>query len=376
MPCESSRRPRRGSSRASCAAPGRNASGNDDTGGAAGKRPCRLRNPARLLPVRDASPMPSRHAAGSRNGSSGVTTYRGWEAAPSEATFNVGFSHAGLLALGVPAVRVAHLEAFRAGMAARAERLGDAGPSAPRQWQPGLRDSHLVIVMTTRESETARAGPARSCATRSHKADSWSPTSRTRIRLPDGIEHFGFEDGFSQPAVAGAATGPRVGEGTLTRWRRWRELALGEFVLGNRDEGGGLRAGPARPARRRRDVHGRPQARPGCRRRFAATPQTRLHELGVDPSWLAAKMVGRWQNGSSLARYPDAPGPPAARGPEREPLPLRRGPRRPRLPARLARQARQPARFARLGGAADPAAPHHPSRHGLRPAARRRHHRR
>ncbi len=242
-----------------------------------------------------------------------ITTYRGWDRAPSAVTFNVGFTHSGLLALGVPAVRVAHLEAFRAGMAARAEQLGDAGPSAPRHWQPGLRDSDLVIVMTTRENELlVRAG--------SELRDSLThgglvvAHTQDAHRLPDSREHFGFEDGFSQPAVAGAATGPRVGEGTLTRWRRWRELALGEFVLGNRDEGGGLSPAPLGPLgddatfmvvrKLAQDV--------AAFRRFTASAAERL---GVEASWLAAKMVGRWQNGSSLARHPDAPGPPAAKDP-------------------------------------------------------------
>ncbi len=242
-----------------------------------------------------------------------VTTYRGWERAPSGVTLNIGFTHDGLLALGVPAVRVAHLEAFRAGMAARAEQLGDAGPSAPKQWQPGIRDSDVVIVMTARENDLlVRAGSelrdslAHGGLVVAHEQDAHRP--------PDGIEHFGFEDGFSQPAVAGAATGPRVGEGTLTRWRRWRELALGEFVLGNRDEGGGLAPAPLGPLgddatfmvvrKLAQDV--------AAFRHYTATTAARL---GVDASWLAAKMVGRWQNGSSLARYPDAPGPRAAQDP-------------------------------------------------------------
>jgi len=242
-----------------------------------------------------------------------VTTYRGWERAPSETTFNVAFTHAGLRALGVPAVRIGHLEAFRAGMAARAEQLGDAGASAQKQWEAGLRENHLLIVLTTRENEllvraTAelRDSLAQGGLVVVHEQDAHRP--------PDGIEHFGFEDGFSQPAVAGAATGARVGEGTLTRWRRWRDIALGEFVLGNRDEGGGLPPAPLGPLgddatfmavrKLAQDVAGF--------RRYTATAAARL---GVDPVWLAAKMVGRWQNGSSLARYPDAPGPSAAKDP-------------------------------------------------------------
>jgi Dyp-type peroxidase family len=242
-----------------------------------------------------------------------VTTQHGWEQGKSAVTFNVAFTHAGLLALGVPAIRLAHLEAFRAGMAARSEQLGDSGPSAARHWQPGLRDSHLLVVLTARENERLgqagvelRDSLAKCGLVVVHEQDAHRP--------PDGREHFGFEDGFSQPAVAGARTGPRVGEGTLTRWRRWRHLALGEFVLGNRDEGGQLPPAPLGPLgdeatfmvvrKLAQDVAA-----------FRRYTQTTAAQLGRDPAWLGAKMIGRWQNGSSLARHPDAPGPPAAEDP-------------------------------------------------------------
>jgi Dyp-type peroxidase family len=238
-----------------------------------------------------------------------ITTYRGWEVAPSEATFNVAFSHSGLLALGVPAIRLAHLEAFRVGMAARAEKLGDTGPSAQRHWEGGLSDSHVLIVLTARENEIL--GDAGSESSESLAEDGLVIVHEQDAHgLPDGREHFGFQDGFSQPAVAGAVTGPRVGEGILTGWRRWRRLALGEFVLGKQDEGGQLPPAPLGPLgddatfmvvrKLAQDVGA-----------FRYYTQAAAARLDVDPLWLAAKMVGRWQNGSSLARYPHAPGPPA-----------------------------------------------------------------
>jgi len=242
-----------------------------------------------------------------------VTTHRGWEAAPSDATFNLAFGHDGLLALGVPSIRLAHLEAFSEGMAARAEQIGDAGPSAPARWEPGLSGSHVLIVLTARKCELlAQAGSelrdslADGGLVLAHEQDAHS--------LPENREHFGFQDGFSQPAVSGASA-PRVGEGTLTRWRRWRRLALGEFVLGNRDEGGRVPQAPLGPLgddatfmvvrKLAQDV--------AAFRRYTASAAARL---GREPEWLAAKMLGRWQNGSSLARYPAAPGPPAAEDPK------------------------------------------------------------
>jgi Dyp-type peroxidase family len=239
-----------------------------------------------------------------------VTTYRSWSSAPSELTFNVAFGYQGLIALGVPEIRLSHLEAFREGMAARADQLGDVGPNASEHWEAGLRDSHVLLVLTARVD----AALARAAGELRDSLDEAGALTITREQdahqLHEDREHFGFQDGFSQPAVAGAKTGPRVGEGTLTRWRRWRDLALGEFVLGYRDEGGRVAPAPLGPLgdeasfmvlrKLAQDVAG-----------FRRYTEEAAATLGRDPAWLRAKMIGRWQNGSSLARYPQAPGPAA-----------------------------------------------------------------
>jgi len=243
-----------------------------------------------------------------------VTTHRAWLETAPDVTFNLAFGHAGLLALGVPAARLTGLEAFGAGMAARAAMLGDFGVSDPSGWEPGLTDSHVLAVLTARDREALEA--ARSELRGAFAQGGLSVThEQYAYALPEQRERFGFQDGFSQPAVAGADTGPRVGEGTLTRWGRWRQLALGEFVLGNRDEGGGCAPAPSGPLaedatfmvvrKLAQDV--------AAFRRYTAEAGARL---GREQAWVQAKMVGRWQNGSSLARYPDAPGPSAAEDPQ------------------------------------------------------------
>ena len=60
-------------------------------------------------------------------------------------------------------------------------------------------------------------------------------------------EHFGFADGFSQPAIRGNG-GPdtREGMGTPTK-DGWEEVAPGEFVLGYLGEDGLLPYAPAAP---------------------------------------------------------------------------------------------------------------------------------
>lgn len=232
--------------------------------------------------------------------------------ADRQQTLNLGFTHAGLLALGVPAIRLEPRTAFSAGMRARADLLGDARDSSPENWDRGLRgDAQVLVTLTAATGEGLSGALAKLHAT--------LPASglgvvheQAAAALPDAREHFGFEDGFSQPAIAGVQTGPRDGEGALTRWRRWRDIALGEFVLGHRDEGGMPSRAPHGPLgddatymvvrKLEQDVV--------AFRRYTREAAARL---GREPDWVAAKLIGRWPNGSSLVRHPDRPGPAASR---------------------------------------------------------------
>lgn len=241
-----------------------------------------------------------------------VTYNDSWEDERPGHTLNIAFTHAGLLRLGVPAERMVGLEAFCSGMAARAAVLGDLGSSAPEAWDPGLRDAHLLITLTAWNEDQLVATRAE---LDEHLADPGIGLQLTYAQvaatLAGAREHFGFSDGFSQPAIAGASTGPRDGEGTLTRWRRWRELRLGEFVLGYQDEGG--LGSPAPSGRLGQDatfmVIRKLEQDVAAFRAYVAEEGRRLRR---DPDWIAAKLVGRWQNGSPLTSYPDGPGPPAA----------------------------------------------------------------
>ena len=63
---------------------------------------------------------------------------------------NISFTHPGLEALGVnPQLLDVFPNAFREGMAARAERLGDTGESAPEHWDRwlGTPDVHVLCAL-------------------------------------------------------------------------------------------------------------------------------------------------------------------------------------------------------------------------------------
>ena len=90
----------------------------------------------------------------------------------------------------------------------------------------------------------------------------------------------------------------------------------------------------------------------------ARSSPSRPQRLRLDEELVAAKMVGRWRDGSPLALRPHGPDPALGNDKERA-NDFRYGDDElgPALPARRARAAHEPARRARLGGPADGAPP-------------------
>ena len=137
---------------------------------------------------------------------------------------------------------------------------------------------------------------------------------RTEL-LPDSREHFGYADGFAQPALAGGddAGDRRIGGGVPEAKGAWRALAPGEFILGYEDEDTRVdpeRGLPSAPA----DPFGRSGTYMVWRKLYQDVALFRhvLREAaalygGGDHEKLAAKVVGRWPNGTPLVVSPDAP---------------------------------------------------------------------
>ena len=239
-----------------------------------------------------------------------VITEEEWGGTPPPWTLNVALTARGLKAVGLEKeARRRFPSEFRRGMRARAAELGDVGKSAPEFWDKDLRsrDAHLLLTIYAPEADVRSTQLAR--WKRRVETDPGLRPGHEQVadQLPEAREHFGFADGFSQPAVAGSGRTPR-GEGVLLHFGRWREMRLGEFVLGHRDEDGVV------PGRDNPLLHNGTfmvwrkleQNVPLFRRwlRDAAGGDRREEE------WLKAKIVGRWPDGDSLVRSPDgyAPG--------------------------------------------------------------------
>ncbi|WP_261556956.1 Dyp-type peroxidase [Frankia tisae] len=247
-----------------------------------------------------------------------VTTAAPWDSKPNSAV-NVAFTARGLRALGLrDSVLGTFSPPFLAGMASRAALLGDWGTSAPKHWTGGLGGPsvHALVWLSAR---TPRYLAQRLRWLDGTLADGGLAVVSTQptALLKGQREHFGYADGFSQPDIEGLESGPRTGQGALAGKGRWRPVRPGEFVLGYPDEEGVLPDAP-RPdslarngsyfvyRRLRQDVAG-----------FRARLAQAARDYSGGEEMLAAKLVGRWRDGTPLDVCPASPEGKVARDPAR-----------------------------------------------------------
>ncbi len=230
-----------------------------------------------------------------------LTTAEPWGAGRPDSTANLAVSARGLAALGMDREVLAGFPAdFLEGMASRARMLSDTGPSAPERWETPLRGEAHVVLMLNARSESALAR-----ARDEHLASGALELvyEQPAAALAGAREHFGFRDGFAQPQIADRRAGPWVGSGTPRRFG-WKALQPGEFVLGYPDEDGAPPAAPAEP-------YGRGGTFMVLRklRQDVALWHRWMREWAGDEreerDALAAKIVGRWQDGRPLSLFPE-----------------------------------------------------------------------
>jgi Dyp-type peroxidase family len=219
-----------------------------------------------------------------------------WNA--EDAWIAVAISYTGLGALGVPEDSLQSFpEAFRVGMAARAEKLCDYGANDPKKWEVpfGSGQIHIQVSIISDTDEKWR----RTIETARQHYQGFSGVTVLLIQnfgaQPDSRNSLGYKDSIGQPAIEGSGVDPLPGQG--------QPIKAGEFILGYPGESGVPLAMP------QPDVLGRNgtyvglrkyQSRVGAFNRF-------LRENGQtdqERELLAAKLVGRWRSGAPLTLAP------------------------------------------------------------------------
>jgi Dyp-type peroxidase family len=210
---------------------------------------------------------------------------------------SVAVTYQGMKALGVPTPSLDSFSwEFRQGMRARANDLGDVGPSSPENWEEplGTPDVHVVIVAVSPDEARLEAVLTRARNTYQQMTGIKAIWRQNCHALPNEKEPFGFRDGMSHPAIEGSGfPGSNPQE---------EPLKAGEFVLGYPDELGGIQKTEPEVLGRNgtyvvfRKLH----QRVADFRRYLKTNSTSPDGEEL----LAAKMMGRWRSGAPLALCP------------------------------------------------------------------------
>jgi deferrochelatase/peroxidase EfeB len=276
-----------------------------------------------------------RWLAASLSGAGGVpqiTTEEPWETKPVTC-FNIGLTYEGLRALGAPASSLTTFPTeFIQGMNKRALKLGDAGPSAPENWEkPFNEPSRLHLIASIYADEVAQLDSLQRDAIAGQGGLSL-------LGMRDGwcfngdYVHFNYADNISQPKFAEIH-----GSDSYQDWDSQPMAPLGTVLLGYPTNFEGLKWRVPQPeplghngsfnAFRvlEQDVVGFEeylttaadkllthddvdQLLPeGCEAKIGEGLSRRdaLREV------IAAAMCGRWRNGVPLALSPDTPNPPS-----------------------------------------------------------------
>lgn len=236
-----------------------------------------------------------------------VTTGTPWAVKP-DCCLNLSITFAGLRALGVSEESLGSFpEEFAAGAVSRADRVGDVGPSAPSRWLPVFRDPglHLVLSLFGQSQEAVNRATDDLLA-------GVTPGLSELCRLDAALlgrraDHFGYVDGISQPTIDSAPPSG-VPDGMPV-------APTGEFLLGHASQFDQFTYPVPTPLTLGRNGS-------FAAFRMLAQDVDAFHELlaeqsrrtGMSVELVAAKMCGRWRNGTPLVLSPttDTPDPPLA----------------------------------------------------------------
>lgn len=242
---------------------------------------------------------------------------------PDDSAIHVAFTYSGLRALALAAeVLNTFSREFKEGMTTphRQFVLGDVDYNAPEHWQWGGTAQQKVDMMMFFYAANSSILEG----VYEQETSKWTTNGVSLLHqlpthfLPEGKEHFGFKDGISQPFIAEFAKNPEPEQA----------VALGEFVLGypnayqqypdtplipSSDDPRNIL--PAHPVLKNEKDFGKNGSYLVVRQLSQDVPafwqymqqeSKEYNQAGSKcPVKLAAKMVGRWPNGTPLVQSPE-----------------------------------------------------------------------
>jgi deferrochelatase/peroxidase EfeB len=231
---------------------------------------------------------------------------------------NLGITWPGLLALEVkdhvPNLSFKSFNAFVAGAAARAERVGDTGVNGPQHWVGGFGagSDHVMLTLFAASPEAQKTYSDRLSALVAEDSafqELWRGDGMALMEMQEGQPvpvpkvHFGYVDGISMTTIRG---GPE-------RYKPDHQQPCEPWLFVLLDEAENYFV-PEPPELGRNGS-------------FAVFKMIRTDVVGfenflqsnkdrIDPDLLAAKLCGRWRNGVPLALSPDTDSPAGGISPE------------------------------------------------------------
>ncbi len=255
-----------------------------------------------------------------------VTTGQRWDGGKPQSTLNIGFTFGGLQRLELPlATLITFPVEFQQGMRHRAELLGDTGVNSPDHWDPVWREDqvHVWLGINGQSADALDACQAAVLATLEEAGGAavvgvQDAAAEVVDGRPTTSEHFGFTDGFGNPEYLGVERSSQPGQGKLLDdGKTWAPLATGELLLGYADEAGEL---PVAPVPHLLAANGTFMVYRKLHQNLATfrtwlDQQSTLYGGGKEK--LAAKLIGRWRDGTPIELSPDKPDPAIAQDPKR-----------------------------------------------------------
>ncbi|MEL7097530.1 MAG: hypothetical protein AAGM84_01760 [Pseudomonadota bacterium] len=257
-----------------------------------------------------------------------ITTEEHWGATKPDVNFNVGLTHFGLSALGVAPLSLADFPTeFRAGMETRGDKLGDVGGSAPSNWPAPFDQPERIHVIATLHADVESFLNAADMALASVPGFTVLG-ARSGANFDGPYVHFGYHDNISQPRFQGVHDPSRFPDAQP-------QVPLGTALLGYESVYEGIRWKVPKPevlgkmgsfnAFRvlEQDVVAFEAFLTHAAEQIMADPRAEQvlakgseDQIGKGLSYkdalrevVAAKLCGRWRNGTPLELSPDTPQP-------------------------------------------------------------------